>query len=514
MTEIRMENLQHIQQTELKSPFITINGEKHLKVLIVDDEPTVHDITALILKDFKYQGYKLHLVSAYSGSEAREILASQGPFTLILLDVIMETDDAGLKIVDYIRNELGDSMVRIILRTGQPGSVPQHHIMRKYEIDDYKEKAELTSERFDAAVTASIRTYLTLRNLKKHQEGLMKVIESIQEINKLEYGITNLYGNIINQFEQILGWTDKNTFGSMLIVGKEGLEKVEAARGLLEEYRGQELEEIYDTEIIELVKKSIRDNKSEIHSKEHVCVTITVLTGVNYIIVLKKQEPFDDFERYLIRLLISHLKVFLDNRILNDDLLSTHIEIISTLGEVIETRSEETGQHVQRMGEIAQIISSDTEMNETESDLLCYAAPLHDIGKVGIPDKILNKPGKLTPEEYEIIKKHSDIGFKILKKSNRPLFQLGAKICLEHHEWWNGNGYPNGLKGKQISLEARICAIADVFDAVCSDRVYKKAVPVEEAFEIVEKGSGTHFDPSLVNILLKNKEKIEAIYKI
>jgi len=505
--------MENIQQTELKSPFITINGEKHLKVLIVDDEPTVHDITALILKDFQYQGYKLHLISAYSGTEAREILASQGPFTLILLDVIMETDDAGLKIVDYIRNELNDSMVRIILRTGQPGSVPQHHIMRKYEIDDYKEKAELTSERFDAAVTASIRTYLTLRNLKKHQEGLLKVIDSIQEIDKLDFDTTNLYSNILDQFEHVLGWRDKNTFGSMLITEKEGMEIVENARGILEENRGLELEEINDTEIIELVKDSTKDINPRVHSEKHICVSITVLTGVNYIILLKKQEPFDDFERYLVRLLISHLKVYLDNRILNQDLLSTHIEIISTLGEVIETRSEETGQHVQRMGEIARIISSDTELNDNESDLLCYAAPLHDIGKVGIPDKILNKPAKLTPEEYEIIKKHSDIGFKILKKSNRPLFQLGAKICLEHHEWWNGNGYPNGLKGKQISLEARICAIADVFDAVCSDRVYKKAVPVEEAFEIIRNGSGTHFDPHLVEILLRNEEKIKAIYK-
>ena len=156
--------------------------ERSLKVLIVDDEPTVHDITVLVLKNFRYRGCKLEIMSAYSATEAREKLASYGPFALILLDVIMETDDAGLILARYIREELKDSMVRIILRTGQPGMVPQRQVMRDYEIDDYKEKAELTSERFDTTVTASIRTYLGFRKLEQKSQGLLRILEAIRNV--------------------------------------------------------------------------------------------------------------------------------------------------------------------------------------------------------------------------------------------------------------------------------------------------------------------------------------------
>ncbi len=142
-----------------------------------------------------------------------------------------------------------------------------------------------------------------------------------------------------------------------------------------------------------------------------------------------------------------------------------------------------------------------------------FAAPLHDIGKVGISDKILKKPGKLTPDEYEVMKEHAQIGYNILKTSKKNVLQLGARICMEHHEWWNGKGYPKGLSGENISLEARICSVADVLDALRSKRVYKDAISLDDAMEIIMQGRGTQFDPELVDILFAGKEDVIEIYR-
>jgi response regulator RpfG family c-di-GMP phosphodiesterase len=180
---------------------------------------------------------------------------------------------------------------------------------------------------------------------------------------------------------------------------------------------------------------------------------------------------------------------------------------------VIETRSDETGQHVQRVGEIARLLAEKKEFSKERCELILYAAPLHDIGKVGISDSILKKPGTLTEEEYELMKTHSRIGYEILKSSSKDVLQMGAKICLEHHEWWNGEGYPNGLSGENISIEARICYIADVLDALRSKRIYKDAIPLDEAMEIIRQARETQFDPELVDILFNNRETVEQIYR-
>lgn len=150
-------------------------------------------------------------------------------------------------------------------------------------------------------------------------------------------------------------------------------------------------------------------------------------------------------------------------------------------------------------------------MSDIKPKNILYAAPMHDIGKIGIPDNILLKPGKLTDEEFDIVKSHTTIGAKILSKSNAKIIILAEQIALSHHEKWNGLGYPNGLSGKDIPLEARIVAIVDVFDALTSKRPYKKTFPVEVALDIMEKERGQHFDPDVLDIFLANINEILKI---
>ena len=196
---------------------------------------------------------------------------------------------------------------------------------------------------------------------------------------------------------------------------------------------------------------------------------------------------------------------------LSDEIINTQKEIIYTMGEIAETRSKETGNHVKRVAEYSKLIALKLGINEQEAEMLKLASPMHDIGKVGIPDNILNKPGKLTPEEFEIMKTHAQLGYEMLKHSSKPILQAAAIVSKEHHEKYNGNGYPKGLKGEEIHIFARITAVADVFDALGSDRIYKKAWEDKKIFELFNNEKGEHFDPKIIDIFFENLEEIKQI---
>lgn len=200
--------------------------------------------------------------------------------------------------------------------------------------------------------------------------------------------------------------------------------------------------------------------------------------------------------------------------------------IISGLSNLIENRDMETGGHILRTSSYVKLIAEEAKKEGVYGDQiddvfisrLYTLAPLHDIGKVVVSDRILKKPGRLNEEEYEEMKKHADAGGRIVRDilkgiTEAEYISFASDIAKYHHEWWNGKGYPCALKGEDIPLCARIMAIADVFDALVSHRCYKDPIPAEEAFRAIEEGSGTHFDPALVSLVLKNKEKFIEIMK-
>jgi response regulator RpfG family c-di-GMP phosphodiesterase len=201
---------------------------------------------------------------------------------------------------------------------------------------------------------------------------------------------------------------------------------------------------------------------------------------------------------------------------LNEEIDSTQRDIIYTMGAIGESRSQETGNHVKRVAKYSYLLAKLYGLSEQESNMLKLASPMHDIGKVSIPDNILNKPDKHTPDEWEIMKTHSNLGYKILKNSNRPIIQTAAIVALEHHEKYDGSGYPNNKKGEDIHIYGRITAIADVFDALGSERVYKKAWELDDILELFKKEKGKHFDPKLIDLFFDNLEqflKINEKYK-
>jgi len=199
---------------------------------------------------------------------------------------------------------------------------------------------------------------------------------------------------------------------------------------------------------------------------------------------------------------------------LNREIIDTQKEVIFTLGDVVETRSKETANHVQRVSEYIYILAKMKGIQEEEAKILKAGAPMHDVGKIGIPEAILNKPARLTPGEHDEIKKHAQIGYEILNKSDRPILKAAAIVSYQHHERWDGNGYPQGLKGEEIHLYGRIAAIADVFDALAAERCYKPAWIIDEIIKEFEVQRGKQFDPDLTDLFLQHfKEFVDILKK-
>jgi PAS domain S-box-containing protein len=191
-----------------------------------------------------------------------------------------------------------------------------------------------------------------------------------------------------------------------------------------------------------------------------------------------------------------------------EDLRASRQETVERLALALETHDQDTGLHVARMASIAAFLGAKLGFNEDQVLLMRAASPMHDVGKIATPDEILRKSGPLTPEERVAMERHTTFGHQILADSKSELLQMAAAIALTHHERWDGDGYPRGLAGAQIPLEGRVAAVADVFDALLSDRAYRPAMSADEAVEIVREGRGTHFDPQVVDVLLENVEEV------
>jgi response regulator RpfG family c-di-GMP phosphodiesterase len=333
------------------------------KILIVDDDTDIHDITEMALRRLVYENRPLSFINAFTSSEAIDQLEQHPDIAIALLDVVMETDTSGLDLVKTIREDMRNSNIRIVVRTGNPGLAPEESVTLNYDINDYRGKTELTAQSLRTVIITALRSYKAL-------------------------------------------------------------------------------------------------------------VTITGL----------KQE-IDDTQR----------------------------ELIYSLGEIAESRCIDNSQHVKRVGYISAFLAKKLGFSLHDIEIMHLAASMHDVGKLAIDEKILNKPGKLTAEEFDQIKTHCRYGNELLKNSQRELLKEAAIIAYEHHENYDGSGYPRGLSGNDIHFTSRIVALVDVFDALATKRVYKEKWPQEEIVEFISSQRGIKFDPRIVDVFLENLDEINEI---
>ena len=463
------------------------------KVLIVDDEPEVHRITKMTLSQFQFDNKPIEFLHAYSGNEAKALMEQESDIALILLDVVMETDSAGLDVVRYVRNQLLNQGVRIVLRTGQPGQAPEDDVVANFDINDYKDKTELTSQKLRTLIRASLRSYRDICTLEHNRKGLEKVIAASKGIFEKQ-ALKQFVDGTLEQLSALLALEETSLYS--LKQNAYELRDLELDPLLeVNEHHANVARSDIIAEAIAKRNNVYRDNELVIFCKNPQHSLLFHIEGT---------RPLCQVDTYLLNLFTENIVVALENIRLNELLADNQREIIYRIGEIVETRSKESGLHVKRVALYCELFTRLLGLPEERAELMKRASPLHDIGKIGIPDAVLHKPGKLDEQEWEIMKTHAQIGYDMLSGSNIELFQVASQIALNHHEKWNGSGYPRGLKGEQIPLEGRITALVDVFDALGSDRCYKRAWPLDKILTLIQGERGQHFDPALVDLMLNN----------
>lgn len=488
------------------------------KIIIADDEEEIHRVTKLILKFFDFDGKSLSFLDAYSGHEAKLLLKENPDTAVIFLDVVMEDEDSGLKVVKYLREALCNDTTRVVLRTGHPGEAPEEEIIRDYDINDYRLKTELTVKRLNTTMYAALRNYRDLQKLAHHKKGLEKIIKASSnmfEHNTLKEFLETILNELSSfnssQIEMLYLREDDKVSNGLVISEQSKSNTIIAATGKYKDLVDQEIKSIEKLNHVNewLMNKPISEDLIHPLEQGYIIESFGKSDTRNYI-YFEGEEKDLDFS--LINLFLSNFSIALDNFILNNTLQSTQRDFVYALAETVESHFEETGSHVFRISEMMYQFAMIKRYSYTESEMFKLASTMHDLGKVSIPDRILKKPARLTPAEYEIMKTHALHGYKILKNQEIPIMKLAGEIALNHHEKFDGSGYPNGLYGLEIPLSARMMAIVDVYDAMTHKRIYKDAIPKEKTLSFIENQKGKHFDPDLVDLFLNNLDRILSTF--
>jgi response regulator RpfG family c-di-GMP phosphodiesterase len=480
------------------------------RVLIVDDDVDVHAVTRLALRNVAFKGRELELFSAYSGAEGYQILRDTSDIALVLLDVVMETDDAGLILARRIREELNNQIVRVVLRTGQPGQAPEQRVIIEYDINDYKAKTELTTQKLFTTVISALRAYESLMMLERSRIGLGKILAGATNLYQI-HSLREFASGVLNQVSAIL---DVGADGVLCVMSADsGDPTVVAATGGYA-YLADNETMPSNHPLLPAIAKAFTEKHSQfehpanvlfIHTQEHrqLCISVT------------PPWPLAAIQRDLLEVFCERIAAAFDNLYMFGQLRKAQEATVVALADLAEFRDSDTGGHVRRVQQLTDAIAQRMkrrgvyldELTPQLLDMIGLASILHDVGKVATPDAVLLKPGLHTEQERAQMQLHASVGRTILERAANMVdgvsyLTYGAQIAGGHHEHFDGAGYPNGLKGRAIPLAARIVAVVDVFDALLHERPYKEPWPYPQVREYIEQRSGSQFDPEVVAALL------------
>ena len=495
-------------------------------VLILDDDEAVHAVTRLVLADLTFRNRPVHLLSAYTADSGIALLRSHPDVALVLLDVVMETDDAGLRAVQQVREELKNVNVRVVLRTGQPGKAPERDVVVRYEIDGYQLKTEQTAQQLVTVVMAALRSFDLIRSLERNRAGLELIVNATAEMSRLRNArafAASALGNLQALFKHPGDAVFCSSTGRSDFVGGISIE-VLAGTGPYTDWGGRTLEEADPEGRIR--SEICRDSTDNRVQPERLARGTSILLKSNQLrsatIWVHGLYALDPVEQQLLDVFCSKVAVAFDNVQLIELFRKAQQATVVALADLAEYRDTDTGEHVLRVARTTDLLARDlhaagkfpTELDELLVEQIGLASMLHDVGKVSIPDSVLLKPAQLDADERRLMQTHAGVGMRILSRADRIVGQrsyltLAAEIANGHHEWFDGTGYPQRVAGSQIPLSARITAVADVYDALTNARPYKGPWPVEQARDYIVERASTQFDPVVVEAFLRVLEAPE-----
>lgn len=449
-------------------------------ILVVDDEPRNIQVVSNVLKEVN----ECHILYATNGEQALQRI-EKNEIDLILLDIMMPILD-GFETCKRLKSDARYRDIPVIFLTAKND---EESLIKGFEAGavDYISKPFLRRELI-ARVTTHLNLRLTQKKLSAELSDNKELLKQYKNIVDQSSIVTksDLSGRIIyanDNFCSISGYSRDELIGKSHNI-----------------VRHPEVPSSFYTEMWDTIndKRTWKGVVKNLTKEGKVYVVDAVVNPI-----LNTQDEIIEY--------ISLRKDITPLIELKEEIEATQKELILMLGNVGENRSKETAAHVRRVAEYAKILAGAYGLSASECDTLWATATMHDIGKVGIPDYILNKPDKLTQEEFEIMKTHAETGYSFFKNSSRPLLQAAAIVAHEHHERWDGFGYPRGIAGEDIHIYGRITAIADVFDALGTKRIYKRGWNTDEIVNYFKEQSGKQFEPRLVELLLENVDKFLTI---
>jgi len=484
---------------------VIINNAMPWQVLIVDDDKSIHEITTLVLNNFEFEHRPLQLLHAFSANEAQQLIQQHPDIALAIIDVVMETQHAGLELIKFIRQQLKNQRMRLILRTGQPGEAPEEHVIRDYDINDYKNKTEVTAIKLKTLLYAGLRSYRDICFIEQHKIGLEKIIGCTTSFLRCT-SLREFASLILSQVAFLLGLEREQIYCCAAINSAPQTPLLLDVIASSTPSKSNEL----PADVVEKISQ-VQINKQSYYADDCFIGYFTTHNGNENFLYVSKGSKLEQADHQLLNYFSHNIAIAYENIRLRELMRESQRELSYILGEAVEKRSKETGSHVKRVANYSYLLAIKCGLSEYEAEKIKLSSPLHDLGKIAIPDHILNKPGKHDADEWAIMQQHAYLGYQILQHSTNEILQMGAIIAHQHHEKWNGKGYPQGLSGHNIHIAGRITALADVFDALGSDRCYKKAWPLEEIIELIRNERGQHFDPTLADILLNNLDAFLVI---
>ncbi len=495
------------------------------KILIADDEPDVHSVTRLALRNIDYHGRKLELISAYSASEAFEIMSQQSDIAVLLLDVVMETDDAGLRLVHRIREELGNHICRIVLRTGQPGQAPEQEVIVSYDINDYKAKTELTTQKLFTTVISSLRAYESLNALENHRLGLHKIIRASSSLNHIQ-SLRDFASGLLRQINALL---QIGMHGSICLVYRpealpaEDLQII-AATGIYENLsRCHALPA--DHEAHALVKQVLQERR-HVHAAPIDTLYIVVQEQQEFVIYLSPCLPLSEIERSLLEVFCDRIALAFDNHWLHEQIQGSQTAAVSLLCSLADNDHPEKNLQ-QALAQkkavedfclfLRQQPGFEAQIDTRFIQQIGIAYLLHDLGKLTIQSQVRNKPAALDSDEQEHMREHARRGSELLVAARSiegasRFMSMAAEMALYHHEHFDGSGYPHQISKDSIPLSARITALFDVYHALTSRRPYREPWSNRQALDYIADAAGHQFDPLLTEAFLQfMKQKASSL---
>lgn len=494
------------------------------KMLIVDDEPEVHSITKLVLSDFAYKGRPATFLSAYSADDARRILREESNIAVILLDVVMETDDAGLQLVRHIREELRNRHVRIILRTGQPGQAPERSVILEYDINDYKAKTQLTAQQLFTTTVAALRSYEDIAAIEANRRGLEKIIEASASLF-VARSMKLFAAGVLTQLAGLLGASEEAVVcvqrGSIYERGDgDGEMYLLAASGPLEKRINEPAADHLDPFTMAAALDCL-DARANIFEPDFSALYLSPGGGREIVVVVRSDRPLSVLDRRLMELFCDKISLGFANLHAFEQLRRAHEGATAVLADLADQRIDAPGDVALGVAKLSERIArrmrangdGGEEVDEAFIDAIGLAAILHDVGNARIDPNVLNKPGRLTPEERRQVETHPIAGAALLERathigSDSSYLRMACDIARCHHERWNGEGYPDGLAGRAIPLAARIVAVADSYDAMVRPRPWRRAMTHAQAVAEIAAGSGRGYDPAAAQAFLEIADDI------